>query len=63
MTELDNVAPMVSLLVKGMSVALYTIFAGAVFSLWLMVNYRLLSTATVMLMNAIIELGEAHALS
>ena len=62
-TELDNVAPMVSMLIQGMSVALYTTLAGAVFSLWLMVNYRLLATATVILVNAIIELGEVHARS
>ena len=62
-TELDNVAPMVSLLIQGMSVALYTTLAGAVFSLWLMINYRLLATGTVMLVNTVIELGEAHARS
>ncbi len=62
-TELDNVAPMVSTLIRGMSVALYTTLIGAVFSIWLMVNYRLLATGTVMLVNAVIELGEAHARS
>ncbi len=62
-TEVDNVAPMVSMLIQGMSVALYTTLAGAVFSLWLMVNYRLLATGTITLINAVIELGEAHARS
>ncbi len=60
-SEVGNILPMVSTLVRGMSVALYTTLVGAVLSIWLMVNYRLLATGTVTLANAIIELGEAHA--
>lgn len=60
-SEVENVAPMVSTLIEGMSIALYTTLVGAVSSVWLMVNYRLLATGTVTLTNAIIELGEAHA--
>ena len=51
---------MVSTLIEGMSIALYTTLVGAVLNVWLMVNYRLLATGTVTLTNAILELGEIH---
>ncbi len=54
----ENVAPMVSTLIKGMSIALYTTLIGAVLHVWLMVNHRILVTGTVHLFNAIVELGE-----
>jgi hypothetical protein len=59
--EAGSIGPMVSTLIDGMSVALYTTLVGAVLNVWLMVNFRLLVTGTVSLTNAIIELGEQHA--
>jgi len=58
-TEVDNVAPMVSTLITGMSVALYTTLMGAVLNLWLIINHRILATGTVHLISAIIECGES----
>ena len=57
-TQVENVAPMVSRLIEGMSIALYTTLVGAVLHVWLMVNHRTLATGTIHLFNAIVELGE-----
>ena len=57
----EAIAPMVTTLIEGMSVALYTTLVGAVLNLWLMANYRLLASGTVSLITAIIDLGERHA--
>lgn len=54
----DNIAPMVTTLIHGMSIALYTTLLGAVLHLWLMVNYRMLATGTMHLYNAIVDSGE-----
>ena len=43
---LAAVQPMISTLISGMSVALYTTLEGAVLGLWLTVNYRMLATGT-----------------
>ncbi len=51
---------MVSTLISGMSVALYTTLIGSVLNIWLMVNYQILVTGTVNLMTGIVELGEIH---
>jgi hypothetical protein len=59
-TEVENVAPMVSTLINGMSIALYTTLLGAVLNIWLTVNHRILATGTVDLITSIIELGESH---
>lgn len=56
--SVENVAPMVATLIKGMSIALYTTLLGAVLHLWLMVNYRMLATGAMHLFNAIIDVGE-----
>ena len=45
--DIDNIGPMVSTLIQGMSVALYTTLVGAIFNLWLMANHRLLLNKTV----------------
>jgi biopolymer transport protein ExbB/TolQ len=55
------IAPMVSTLIQGMSVALYTTLIGAVLNIWLMVNFQILSTGTVNLVTAIVELGEIQS--
>lgn len=56
--SVDNIAPMVATLINGMSIALYTTLLGAVFHLWLMVNYRMLATGAMHLFNAIVDFGE-----
>ena len=61
--EVESIAPMVTTLIEGMSVALYTTLVGAVLNIWLMVNYRLLEGGTVTLLTAIVELGERHVRS
>lgn len=59
--DVSAVGTMVSTLISGMSVALYTTLVGAVLNIWLMANYRLLESGTVRLITAIVELGERHA--
>jgi biopolymer transport protein ExbB/TolQ len=58
--DVESIAPMVTTLIDGMSVALYTTLVGAVLNIWLMVNYRLLEGGTVTLLTTIVELGERH---
>jgi hypothetical protein len=59
--DVNAIGPMVSALIGGMSVALYTTLVGAILNVWLMVNYRLLEGGTVRLLAAIVEQGERHA--
>jgi len=56
--SVDNVAPMVSTLIGGMSIALYTTLIGAVLHVWLMTCYRMLASGSVQLYDAIVNLGE-----
>ena len=49
--DFDAVAPMVAGLIAGMSVALYTTLVGSVLSLWLTVNYRMLATGAMRLVD------------
>jgi biopolymer transport protein ExbB/TolQ len=56
--DVASVAPMVSTLIQGMSVALYTTLVGAVLHVWLTMCYQVLATGTVNLVNAIIERAE-----
>ena len=56
-SDVDAIGPMVSTLISGMSVALYTTLVGAILNIWLMFNYRLLEGGTVRLLTAIVELG------
>jgi hypothetical protein len=58
--DVKSIAPMVTTLIDGMSVALYTTLVGAVLNIWLMLNYRLLEGGTVALLTGIVELGERH---
>ncbi|MEE9299656.1 MAG: MotA/TolQ/ExbB proton channel family protein [Alphaproteobacteria bacterium] len=60
-SDISAVGPIVSNLIQGMSVALYTTLIGAILNIWLMVNYRVLASGTVNLLTALIELGEKHA--
>ena len=59
--QVEHVTTMVATLVNGMSIALYTTLVGAVFYIWLTINYRLLVSGTVDLITATIELGERRA--
>ena len=54
-------AALVATLIQGMSVALYTTLAGAVANLWLMVNYRLVTSTAVRLLADLVSIGEADA--
>jgi hypothetical protein len=58
--DVKSIAPMVTTLIDGMSVALYTTLVGAVLNIWLMLNYRLLEGGTVALLTGIVERGERH---
>jgi biopolymer transport protein ExbB/TolQ len=59
--DVKAVGPMVSTLIQGMSVALYTTLVGAVLNIWLMINYQLLASGTANLIASIVESGESHA--
>lgn len=59
--DVSSIGPMVTTLISGMSIALYTTLVGAILNIWLMINYRLLEGGTVTLATNIIELGERHA--
>jgi MotA/TolQ/ExbB proton channel family len=61
--DVGAIGPMVSTLVSGMSVALYTTLVGSLLNVWLMVNVRLLEGGTVKLLCATVELGERHVRS
>ena len=56
--DVERVGPMVAQLVRGMSIALYTTLIGAVLHLWLMIDYRLLSSGALALFARIVERGE-----
>jgi hypothetical protein len=62
-SDVAAIGPMVSTLIGGMSVALYTTLVGSLLNVWLMVNVRLLEGGTVKLLTATVELGESHARS
>jgi MotA/TolQ/ExbB proton channel family len=62
-SDVAAIGPMVSTLISGMSVALYTTLVGSLLHIWLMVNVRLLEGGTVQLLSATIELGERHVRS
>ena len=59
--DVRAITPMVTALISGMSVALYTTLVGAVLHLWLMVNYRFLAGGAVKLATSLVALGEANA--
>ena len=59
-SDVKAISPMVSTLLSGMSVALYTTLAGSLLNLWLMVNHRLLSAAAARFVSALIERGERN---
>ena len=54
----EEVSKMVSTLIQGMSVALYTTLVGSICSVWLNICYQIMSTGANNLLSKIIELGE-----
>ncbi|MCZ6577252.1 MAG: MotA/TolQ/ExbB proton channel family protein [Acidiferrobacterales bacterium] len=60
-SDISAIGPMVSTLISGMSIALYTTLIGAILNVWLMANHQLLAGGTVKLIAAIMELTEEHA--
>ena len=62
-SDVAAIGPMVSTLIAGMSIALYTTLVGSLLHLWLMANVRLLEGGTIKLLTATVELGERHARS
>lgn len=57
-TNLSETSAMVSRLISGMSVALYTTLEGAILNLWLIANYRMLAAGAAGLINGLVALGE-----
>lgn len=55
------IAPMVSSLITGMGVALYTTLVGSVLNIWLMLNCRLLETAAVSFLTQLVDRAEEAA--
>lgn len=58
-SDANAVSGMVSQLINGMGVALYTTLVGSVLNLWLAANYQLLATGTANLAAALIDAGHA----
>ncbi len=56
--DADTIAPAIARLINGMSDALYTTLVGSVLHIWLIINHRILTTGTINLYSAIVELGE-----
>ena len=52
------ISPMVTQVIEGMSVALYTTLVGSILSVWLGLIYQMLATGTSNLVSKIIELAE-----
>ena len=59
-SDVTAISTMVGTLISGMSLALYTTLLGAVLSVWLTVNHRILATGSVNLLTTIVEVGEAR---
>ncbi|WP_029007598.1 MotA/TolQ/ExbB proton channel family protein [Azospirillum halopraeferens] len=61
--DVAAITPMVSKLIEGMAVALYTTLVGGVLNIWLNINAAMLAGATVNLITEIVALGERHAVA
>lgn len=60
--DVAAIGPMVTRLIEGMSVALYTTLVGSVLNVWLMMNYRILEGGTVHVLTQLMDRAEAgHA--
>ncbi len=60
-SDVNSIAPMVSILIQGMSTALYTTLIGSVLNVWLTANYQLLTGGTVQLMGLWLDRAEDNA--
>jgi biopolymer transport protein ExbB/TolQ len=56
--NVQAIGPMVSGLLEGMAIALYTTLAGSILNIWLMLNYRMLEHGTVQFYTQVVERGE-----
>ena len=54
----EEISKMITTLIQGMSVALYTTLAGSICSVWLNICYQILSSGANKLLYKIIEAGE-----
>ncbi len=54
----EEISKMITTLIQGMSVALYTTLAGSICSVWLNICYQILSSGANKLLSKIIEAGE-----
>ncbi len=54
-SDVNAIGPMVSTLITGMSVALYTTLVGSVLNLWLTLNYHFLAKGMIDLVASILE--------
>lgn len=59
--DVGAVSGMITRLIAGMSVALYTTLEGAVLSLWLTVNHQILTSGAASLISGLVSMGERHA--
>lgn len=60
-SDVNSIAPMVSVLIQGMSTALYTTLIGSVLNVWLTANYQILAGGTVQLMSLWLDQTEDNA--
>jgi len=60
-SDVNSIAPMVSVLIQGMSTALYTTLIGSVLNVWLTANYQILAGGTVQLMSLWLDRTDDHA--
>ncbi len=59
-TDVDKIAPMISELITGMSIALYTTLLGAILNIWLNLNLRIMTDGSVRLLSILVSEGDAH---
>lgn len=60
-TNVDKIAPMITELINGMSVALYTTLLGAVLNIWLNVNLRIMTDGSVRLLSLLVDKSAPNA--
>lgn len=60
-SDVNSIAPMVTVLIQGMSTALYTTLIGSVLNVWLNANYQILAGGTVQLMSLWLDRTENDA--
>ncbi|MFK7997169.1 MAG: MotA/TolQ/ExbB proton channel family protein [Granulosicoccus sp.] len=60
-SDVNSIAPMVSVLIQGMSTALYTTLIGSVLNVWLTANYQILAGGTVRLMGLWLDQTDNNA--